>query len=114
MPGADTSTAVYVPAICLGVSFESCLMRAVPFEGELPMFFSSCLKSSLLAHPLSEFDANNRDWFQPANSSRLPIRMVAGDSKLIEWTDLLVAEAASEPASSQCNLSSLPRADDYP
>src|SRR2546425_583941 len=63
MPGAETSTAVYVPAICLGVSFESCLMRAVPFDGELPMFFSSCLKSSLLVHPLCEFDANNRHWF---------------------------------------------------
>src|SRR3989442_15809565 len=63
MPGAETSTVVYVPAICLGVSCESCLMRAVPFDGELPMFFSSCLKSSLLVHPLCEFDANNRHWF---------------------------------------------------
>src|SRR2546422_3922510 len=39
MPGAETSTAVYVPAICLGVSFESCLMRVVPFDGELLMCF---------------------------------------------------------------------------
>ncbi len=50
MPGAETSTAVYVPVICLCVSFESCLMRAVPFDGELLMFFSSCLKSSVLVY----------------------------------------------------------------
>jgi hypothetical protein len=52
---------VYVPVICLCVSFEPCLPKAVPFDGELLMFFSSDFKLRLLA-PHSGLSSRSIFW----------------------------------------------------
>jgi hypothetical protein len=66
-PGEETSTALYVALVCGCLSWESCVMKVVPFEAELLMFFCSDFKLSLVVRRSGLQTAEQSTWIKVLN-----------------------------------------------